>query len=131
MVSHRNNVERRISYYMPVTASNEDEHATSAANHWHSFTWEAGRYIAEWVSREYGNIQCWGIDHAEAMSVVRHALAHMGVSEDQGQWVLSESKNSRFGKVATVRAVFACARSDSSGPGVTKLMANEVVYNPY
>lgn len=108
-------IEKKISYRLNIPAGEHEAALMAAADHWSGFQWESGRFIAEWVSQQHGNIQVWGVSHDEAQGVVRHALAHMGIEETEGDWLLTESTNPRFGKVATVQATVAAVRDGSNG----------------
>lgn len=114
MASHRSTVEKKLSYRLNIPAGQEQERLLQIAQHWDGFTWETGRYITEWVSGTYGNIQVWAVNHTEGVGVIRHCLADMGVPEDMGEYIFTESKNPRFGRIATVRATIAAVRNGSS-----------------
>lgn len=109
-------LEKKLSYRLNIPPGQEDQVLLSVAEHWDGFTWEAGREIVAWVSDTHGTIQVWAITQAEGQGVIEHALAHMQVSPDDGEWVFTTSKNPRFGKVGTVRATIAAVRSGSDGP---------------
>lgn len=108
-------IEKKLSYRLDLPAGQEKERLIQTAQHWEGFTWETGRYIVEWVSHRYGNIQVWAISHAEGEGVIEHCLADMGVLMTEGELVYSESKNPRFGRVATVRATIAALRNGPDG----------------
>ncbi len=111
----RRPLEKKLSYRLPITPENEAAMLASVAEHWDGFTWEAGRVIVAWVSPSHGTVQVWAVDQEEGEGVVRHALAHMQVEEDQGEWVITESSNPRFGRTGTVRATIAAVRAGPHG----------------
>lgn len=114
-MAKRQGLEKKLSYRLPVTPETESAVLQSVAAHWDGFTWVSGRTIVSWVSQTHGTVQVWAIDEAEGRGVVEHALAHMGVSEDEGDWIITESSSPRFGKVGTMRATIAAVRAGPRG----------------
>lgn len=109
-------LKKKLSYRMPIAPGDDGSATISAADHWEGFSWETGPIIVGWVSKVYGTIQVWGVDEDEAKGVIRHAHAHMGVDESAGEWIVTSSRNPRFGRVATVRAAIATASTNPGWP---------------
>jgi hypothetical protein len=114
-MARKQGLEKKISYRLPVTPETEDSVLASVAAHWDGFTWVSGRTIVSWVSTTHGTVQVWAINESEGRGVVGHALSHMGVSEEDGEWVVTECKSPRFGKVGTMRATIAAVRAGPRG----------------
>jgi hypothetical protein len=108
-------IEKKLSYRLPLADTNADAAAASMAAHWRGFTWETGPVIVRWVSTTHGEIQVWAATENEGRGVVEHAMAHIGANDDEGKWIVSTSRNPRFGRVTTVKASAVSARSGSDG----------------
>lgn len=116
-------LEKKLSYRLNYNAGSEAAVADAMAEHWAGFTWVSGPVIVGWKSHTHGHIQVWAVSEEEGKGVIQHALAHMGVTEEAGTYLVGMSGNPRFGKVATVRATFVHARSSSSGGGEKRFLA--------
>jgi hypothetical protein len=83
-----------------------------------------------WKGPGIGSLQVWAINEDEGKGVIRHALAHMGADEDDGEWRVAIVSNPRFGRVSTVRATMVSARSGSSGKPHAVILDNLALANP-
>lgn len=108
-------IEKQLTYRLDIPEGQEERIARETAEHWAGFQWETGRVIVAWVSDAYGTIQVWAIGEAEGKGVIQHALAHMGVDERLGQWVVTSSKSARYGKIGTVQPGRVSVRNGPSG----------------
>lgn len=120
----RQTVRKKLSYRLPVDAGNEEAIAQEVADLWEGFEWVTGPVMVAWVSKQFGTVQVWAISEEEGRGVIEHAMGHMGARDEDGVWRVHMVTNSRYGRVATVRATCASARSGASGRAPTVWMTN-------
>jgi len=92
---------RKVLSYRDDSGSS---HAATVA-HWRDFTWTTGPVIVASVG-PWGTVQVWASSEAEGKRVIRHAASIAGFNPDdqrEGEWIVTESANPRYGKSATVR----------------------------
>lgn len=111
----RGPLEKKLSYRLHVAPGQEDQVLSSMADHWEGFEWVSGPVVVTWSAEKHGAIQVWAVSEAEGVGVIEHALAHMHVSPEKGDWRTGHVSNPRFGRIATVRATIVSARSGSHG----------------
>jgi len=91
-------LRKRLRYRDLSGASLEDH-----TNHWRGFTWQAGPVCVIHKGAAWGVPQVWAATAAEGMRVIRHAASIAGVDPDvSGEWVISSSSSSRYGKSGTM-----------------------------
>lgn len=111
-----------FSYRLDVAGQGEEETALSMAEWWAGFEWVTGPVMVFWKGAGVGQFQVWAVSEEEGRGVIEHALSHMGVSPDVGQWRSAVVSNPRFGKSYTVRATAVSCRNGSSGPPSTVVL---------
>lgn len=90
---------RKRFRYRDQTGASLEAHT----DHWRGFTWEAGPVCCIHKGAPWGVPQVWAATAAEGMRVIRHAGLIAGVDPDAvGEWVISSSSSSRYGKPGTM-----------------------------
>lgn len=75
----------------------------NVVNHWKDFVWEAGPVCVINKGLWWGVPQVWAASEAEGKRVIQHAAAEAGISLEKSEWVISSSKNPRYGNTGTMR----------------------------
>ncbi len=85
-------------------------------DYWRGFTWTAGPVSVQHTDAWWGTPQVWAVSADEGKRVLRHVAGEAGIDPDQvGRWVISGSRNPRYGVSLPVRF----AQLDG-GPWVTQ-----------
>ena len=67
------------------------------------FSWQAGPVCVQHADAWWGTPQVWASDGDEGKRVIRHLAGEAGLDPDQvGRWILSSSRNPRFGMSGTM-----------------------------
>ena len=76
----------------------------TTTEYWSDFTWQAGPVIVSHKGGWWGTPQVWARSADEGKRVLRHAAREAGIDPDQdGQWVISGSRDPRYGMPGTMR----------------------------
>lgn len=104
-------IKKRFVYFDQTGAPLED-HVT----HWKDFTWEAGAACVNLEGTPMGKCQVWASTVDEGKRVITHAAAIAGIDVADGEWIVTSSRSSRYGKPGTMRV----ARFTNGNYTVTK-----------
>ena len=73
-------------------------------DHWSDFVWSAGSVIVSHKGAWWGTPKVWARSIDEGKRVLHHAAREAGLDPDQiGQWVISGSRDPRYGMPGTMR----------------------------
>ena len=111
----RQRLEKVFSYFLEDVVLNPDAAALDLADWWAGFEFVTGPVMTFWKLDGVATLEVWAISEAEGKGVIAHALAHMGLDPDLGEFRSTHVKNKRFGRSVTVRASMVSARPSSSG----------------
>jgi hypothetical protein len=92
---------RKTLQYRDQAGASEAAHVA----HWADFTWSAGPVIVASLG-PWGCCKVWASSASEGKRVIRHAAAIGGWDPDDpqlGRWVVTSSRDNRFGRSATMR----------------------------
>jgi hypothetical protein len=90
-------LEKRFRYRSLSGAPLEDH-----ASHWANFTWQAGPVCVINKGGPWGVLQVWAASAEEGKRVIQHAAAIAGIDLTRTEWVVSSSKNPRFGRTGSM-----------------------------
>lgn len=115
MTTRKRLLPKVLRYHLPLAEVDSEAALASMALHWKGFTWRSGPWIVKWFSDYQPEMQVWAATKAEGRRVIRHALSHIGLTDDIGEWYYARVTSSRYGKISTVYATMASARPTSQG----------------
>lgn len=72
-------------------------------DHWKDFVWESGPVCVINKGLWWGVPQVWAASEAEGKRVIEHAAVEAGISLEKSEWVISGSKDARYGQNGTMR----------------------------
>ena len=75
----------------------------NVVNHWKDFVWQAGPVCVINKNGWWGVPQVWAASEAEGKRVIRHAATEAGIDLEKTEWVVTSSKNPRYGNQGTMR----------------------------
>lgn len=75
----------------------------NVVNHWKDFVWEAGPVCVINKNGWWGVPQVWAASEAEGKRVISHAAQEAGIDLEKTEWVVTSSKNPRYGNTGTMR----------------------------
>jgi len=111
----RMRLEKVFSYFVEDVKLDPAAAAREVADWWAGFEFVSGPVMTFWKLDGVATLEVWAISEAEGKGVIAHALAHMGLDPDLGEFRSTHVKNKRFGKTATMRVSQVSARDGSSG----------------
>jgi hypothetical protein len=115
MTTRTRSLTKVLRYHLPLAVNDPEGAMQSMADHWRGFSWRCGPYIVKWFSDSWPELQVWAESEAEGKRVIRHALDHIGATEDEGEWYSSYVDNKRNGKIGTVSPTLVSASPTSKG----------------
>ena len=115
MATRKRSLQKVLRYHLPLADTDPAAAMQSVADHWRGFSWQSGPVIVRWVADSLPELQVWTATEAEGRRVIAHALAHIGAESSSGEWYVSVTGSSQYGKIATVTPTLVSARGSNRG----------------